>query len=104
MITSKNIIDKNLIRALNDAAPRGYFFDKVYFKNEKYFSYYTGEQPGAGDYDDGGKLVALVVEYPADYYAENLYITNDEIIKLYKETENGVFDEMIQKIIDYAEI
>ena len=103
------MLDKTLINYLTEEAQKNknfysYKFGLCYFDNERFFNFYTGENPTKKDFNsDKQKYYCLVVEYPAEYYSDNSYVTISTLEKLYKQSD-GTVEDFCKNILEFIEV
>lgn len=60
-----------------------------------------------GDYNwETGKIRAIEVEYPSEYYANNNYLTTQELNRIFKRYKSSIenADDFAKKVIEEMEI
>lgn len=74
---------------------------------DKYnYLYYTGEQPfyNSDDYNlKLDKFNIFKVKYPQDFYCYNLYITTNDLKKIYRKSDKTV-QGFLQSFYDFIEV
>ena len=78
----------------------------------KHYVHYDGEYFAYdyGDVDNSGKLKAIKVVYPYDYYASPLYITTKDLLDAYKssqrhgDSDKSAYDNFISEVKDLIEV
>lgn len=103
--TTKTLLQVLKKEIAKDARFNGYSLGMCYIRPE-YYTYYTGEDDSYfnADYDViKNRYNTFIVEYPANYCAENRYITTAELTRIFRRSDK-TFNGFIKAFGDAIEI
>ena len=71
----------------------------------KFYTFYTGSYPCYEDFDfKAERFKTLCISYPADYYANEVYLSTDQIINEFRKRNIKTLEDLKQMILDLFEI